>query len=282
MKLTEFILNQLKTVIIGSLLLFLNSCDFFTETLAEYNGEKLKESEFEIYLESFPEEVNEDSLQLVFIEEWLSFQIVKNIVLKENQAEFYKNKIKANKYLHERNLFTLENSYIDNKLDTVVSRKQIMEHYQKNRENYVKKSFIVKALYMKIADTLSLKEDLEVAFMLKNDNDREIINKYANIYGRSFYWSEDSWIFLEDLTREIPISNDEKEKLVLDRGEGIFKDENYIYLLNILDYKMKESNSPLTYEEKEIKQHVLKRRIKELRSEAKKEIKKEIENELEK
>lgn len=258
----------LKAILTGSLLFSMFSCDYFNrELLASVEDEKLYESDFENYVNAFDLNPNDEKVREEFIEDWIKAKVI-NLELSEKQPNiYYQNKFKNEESLASRNLFELENILITKELDETVEESDILEYYENNRSNYLQKSYIVKALYIKIPDTIKESNILEDAFLLKNDKDHEQINKYGNLYGVNFYWEDDKWIFLEDLVRDIPITQENKDKIVRNRGNGVFRDEQYVYLLNVLDYKLKETSAPLDFERENIKKHILKRRINAIREE---------------
>lgn len=251
-----------------AILLISSSCSLFGDNLiAECNDNHLTESDYLSYIDAF-NLVNDESTREKFIEEWVMGCLVNQEVKVVNEQIFVRNSIRSEQFLVDKNLFELENIYIDNNLDTLVTDQQIMVHYRNNRSNYIRKSFIVKALYLKLPDSIAENDIIETSFLLKNDKERDNIDKYGNIYGLTYYWEEDKWIFLDDLIREIPITSSVKENIVVKKGEGIFKDDIYRYYLNVFDYRVKESKEPLTFERNEIRNHILKRRINALREEA--------------
>ena len=258
----------LKAILTGSLLFSMFSCDYFNrELLATVEDEKLYESDFENYVNAFDLNPNDEKVREEFIEDWIKAKVI-NLELSEKQPKiYYQNKFKNEESLASRNLFELENILITKELDETVEESDILEYYENNRSNYLQKSYIVKALYIKIPDTIKESNILEDAFLLKNDKDHEQINKYGNLYGVNFYWEDDKWIFLEDLVRDIPITQENKDKIVRNKGNGVFRDEQYVYLLNVLDYKLKETSAPLDFERENIKKHILKRRINAIREE---------------
>jgi hypothetical protein len=252
------------------------SCTLFDdEVIASCGDESLTEEDYLNYIDALNLS-NDSEIKSDFIDNWIKSCLIKKELKDLDPQKYIISKIRSEDFFKEKNLYELENIYIDEHLDTIVSESQIIEHYRNNRSNYIKKSFIVKALYIKVTDSIDEQGKIEEAFLLKNDKDRENINKYGNLYGLSFYWEEDQWIFLDDLIREVPITERAKEGLVAKKGEGTFKDEKYRYYLNILDYRVKESKEPLTFEREEIKNHILKRRVNLLREEANKKIIKDI------
>lgn len=258
----------LKAILTGGLLFSMFSCDYFNkELLASVEDQKLYESDFENYVNAFDLNPNDENIREKFIEDWIKATII-NLELSEKEPKtYYQNKFKNEESLASRNLFELENLLIAEELDETVDEAEILAYYENNRSNYLQKSYIVKALYIKVPDTIKESRILEDAFLLKNDKDREQVNKYGNLYGINFYWEEDKWIFLEDLMRDIPITQENKNEIVRNRANGVFRDEQYVYLLNVLDYKLKDTSAPLDFERENIRKHILKRRINKIREE---------------
>lgn len=258
----------LKAILTGGLLFSMFSCDYFNkELLASVEDQKLYESDFENYVNAFDLNPNDENIREKFIDDWIKATII-NLELSEKEPKtYYQNKFKNEESLASRNLFELENLLIAEELDETVDEAEILAYYENNRSNYLQKSYIVKALYIKVPDTIKESRILEDAFLLKNDKDREQVNKYGNLYGINFYWEEDKWIFLEDLVRDIPITQENKNEIVRNRANGVFRDEQYVYLLNVLDYKLKDTSAPLDFERENIRKHILKRRINKIREE---------------
>lgn len=255
-----------KAVIFVSLLLVFAGCSGEKGSLwAEVNDHQLYEydaDEIMIAQQLSPE--NEEHVAL-FIDSWIEQQLVNTETMEVNPSDYRLNEIKSEQTLYYLNLFELENSYISKNLDSVVTNSEIMAYYKKNRDNYLNKSFIVKALYIKIPDSISAVRNIEKSFLLKNDKDRAEILKYANLYATNFYFEEEKWIFFEDLVRDIPITEGTKERLIVKKDHGIFTDKNNVYFLNILDYRIKNTTVPLEIEKETIRKIILKRRANELR-----------------
>src|SRR5690554_3164888 len=167
------------------------------------------------------------------------------------------------------NLFELENQFITKHLDSIISDQEIQDYYESHRENYKAESYIVRALYIKVPDTVAGVLNIDEHYLLKNDKDLEEVKKYANLYATGFYFEKERWIYFDDLIREISISSSTKEALVRNRGNIIFKENGETHYINILDYRTKSISSPMEVERDGIRIHILKRRVNKLRSTAK-------------
>lgn len=243
------------------------ACSNGQEKLASIEEEVLFFSDFEAYAEIHDISVNDSLAQEQFIEDWLMQQKI-SLTFKEKFPEkFEQNKWQAEQTLHRLNAFDLENELILESLDSTITEDEIMQYYQNNRNKYVQESFIVKGLYIKVDEQAPGIGKISQAFLLKNDKDEAEVIKFGNLYASSFYYEKDKWIFFEDLVRDIPINEDIKKNIVLTKGSSTFRDQNYLFFLNILDFKLRKTSAPLDFERESIRNHILKRRINSVRSE---------------
>lgn len=215
------------------------------------------------------DDLNYEEAKEKAIQEWIDQEQIK-LEIKHSQPEVYlKNKIRIEEELSQLNLFELENNYITQHLDSVISEEEIQEYYNTYRENYKDETYIVRALYLKVPDTLASTLSIENHYLLKNDKDIAEIKKIANLYATSFYFEESRWIYFDDLVRELTITSDKKEEILKNRGNQIFKENGETHYLNVLDFRTKSISSPMEIERAGIRRHILKRRVNNLRSKAK-------------
>ncbi|MEX2484970.1 MAG: hypothetical protein WED10_10435 [Brumimicrobium sp.] len=259
-----------KVVLMSSLLVFLFSCNFNNEkVVCEVGGFELTEEMLNQLILLDDGSIENDDDREKALNEWVDKQLIKLEIAEKIPKSYSVNKLKTEDELGERNLFDLENQYIRENLDSTVSDEEIQEYYDKHRENYVSKSYIVRALYLKVSDTIGEHNKLAETFLLKNDKDKDEIKKYGNLYATNFYFEESKWIYFEDLIRDIPIVENRKNKLIVNKEHSIYKEGGFTHYINILDYRLKEISSPMEFEKKLIQKHILKRRINELRETAK-------------
>lgn len=235
--------------------------------LAEVNGTKLYTSDAHEYMITLKLSPDNPEHLARFIENWITQEILKSEIAKAHPNLHRRNEWSARESQYQLNLFDLENLYIDSRLDTTVTDKEILNYYRQNRSSYLDKSFIVKALYIRIPDSIQASKKLETLFLLKNDKHREEVKRIGNLYATNFYFEEEKWIFFEDLARDIPIPDGTKERLIVSKGNGIFTEDKDLFFLNILDYRIKNTTAPLEFEKETIRKIILKRRTNQLRKE---------------
>ena len=259
-----------KVVLWSSLFLFLFSCSGNRDKKICQLGEYiLYETEFEVRKNLFFANLSDEEAEKRTIEQWAEQQQVK-LELNSNFPDIKTaHELRLEDELMQLNLFELENAYITTHLDSIISEEEIQHYYNNHRENYKTESYIVRALYIKIPDTMAKLLNIDEHYLLKNDKDLKEIEKYVNLYATSFYFEKERWIYFDDLVREIPISTSAKEALVKSKGKAIFEDNGETHFINVLDFRTKSISSPMEVERAGIRRHILKRRVNKLRSSAK-------------
>ncbi len=259
-----------KVVIFGSLLLFMYSCmNTESDAVCKVENHVLNEDDLNVLMEYHRNDFPKDELKEKVIEEWIERKLIELKIEKELPNVYDQNLIKANHEASNFHMFELENHFIRTQIDSVVTDEEIQMYYKNHRENYKTSSYIVKALYIKTPDSLAKQNSIEEAFMLKNDKDVIEVKKYGNLYATNFYLGEQKWIYFDDLVKEVPMSQEQKDDLIQRRGEASFQIDGYTYFINVLDYRSKTISSPMEVEKSIIRTHILKRRVHQLRKQAK-------------
>jgi hypothetical protein len=166
-------------------------------------------------------------------------------------------------------LFELENMWIESRLDTVVTDQELEKYYQDNIQDFLLNDYIVKLLYLKVP---ALAPDIELArkmFVLNTPSDTAKITQYANQYATSFYFNRDNWISFEDFLKELPVDYIDVERFVTNKSKKVFEENGFFFFINILDYRLKNTPSPFTYEKEKIRSRIILNRKLELRQKAK-------------
>jgi hypothetical protein len=166
-------------------------------------------------------------------------------------------------------LFELENLWIQTKLDTLVKDEELEQYYQEHIQEFLLNDYIVKLLYLKVP---ALAPDIELVrkmYALKTPSDTAKITQYANQYATSFYFNRDNWISFEDFLKELPVDYIDVERFVTNKTKQVFEENGFVFFINILDYRLKNTPSPFIYEKERIRSRIILNRKLELRQKAK-------------
>lgn len=216
----------------------------------------------------------EDSIFIAesFISNWIEHQILVREAEKEKSLNLTRIEQKAAAFKNDLIVHELENIRIKENLDTIVSDSEVRAYYNQNQEDFQLNDYLVKVLYLKTPLDAPDIEEVSRAYRLEKSTDLEVIEHYAKIYATNFYYDIDSWIYFDDLLKEIPLQDINKDRFILKRSKIRFEENGFYYFLNIIDFKLKNTISPLNFENENIKSRIINLRIKDLRETIKNEI----------
>ena len=163
-------------------------------------------------------------------------------------------------------------------LDTLVSDKEIEAYYEANREQFVLKNDIVRLRFVKLPE--SSKSASRIKDFLFSDTlgmeDLSVLADLCSKESENYYLDGDSWLFFSDVLREVPIQYDPQDFLRGNRHVSL-ESGGFLYYVSILEFKVKDMVSPLSFERERIKNIILNLRKKELLRQAEKELMDEAE-----
>lgn len=205
---------------------------------------------------------SKDSLELIrnFIDNWARESLViqkaesnlsdeqKNV---DKQLQDYRNSLIT--YIYEKEL-------VKQKLDTVVTDQEIEDYYNKNQNDFELRDNILKVIYVKVNKKAPGIDKLKKWYKSDNMKDREQLASYCHQFASNFYLDDNSWLFFDDLLKEIPIQTYNKELFLQNNKEVEVSDSLYHYFLAIKGYKVRNSISPLSFEKENIHNIILNKR----------------------
>jgi len=209
----------------------------------------------------------EDSISLVkeFIKDWTNTQILAYHSRKNGNIDLDEIDYKAEQYRNMLLIHQFQNNEILKRLDTVITKKEIETYYNKHIKDFQLKDYLVKVIYVKVSEDAPDIDKLSKWYKLRKDEDIESIKKYVSLYATNFYYDEENWIYFDEITKEIPLQDINKDRFITRKSEIKFSENGYYYFLNIIDYKLKDAASPIEFEINNIKQRIRNTRIYNLR-----------------
>jgi hypothetical protein len=229
--------------------------------LAEYNGKFLYKTDIpEDILGKFKEGGDSTGLLKSFIDKWLENQVMVAIA-EENLSDAEKNKEKLiEDYRNSLLIYEYQQKLMRENLDTAVTESEIAAFYEDNSETFLLRKNIVKIKYVKIlkqkADLNKLKKLMQTA---SPENDK-VLMTLAESNAENFYL-DSNWLYLDDITKEIPLDENYNQQRFLANNKFIqIEENNMLYLLYIIDFRIKNATSPLAFERDKIKDILLYKR----------------------
>lgn len=236
-------------------------------------GEKI------LYLDELEDEVpdgltEEDSASFVhqFVIRWTQEEAMIQRAREELPDEALDVEKQLKDYEKSLILYAYEKELIKKKLDTVVTNEEIQTYYQNNQENFKLQDYIVKVLYLKVGLDAPKVDDLRKWYKLNNPEDTESLLSYAPVHAVNYYYDEEKWVYFDDVLKVIPLTDINKPSFIRNKRKVTFQEGEFVYFLNILDYKLKDAVSPLSLEKEKIKSIILNIRANELKKKIREEL----------
>jgi hypothetical protein len=203
-----------------------------------------------------------DSAALVssYIESWVKKQLILNkaeLNLTDDQKDV---ELLLEDYRTSLIIFRYEQQLIRQKIDTVVTNKEIDDYYSSNTANFVLNENIVKALFIKLPVSAPDIAKLKVWYKSGKSTDLALLESYCFKYAKKYDYFNDGWVSLNEILLEIP-SKVEDQATFLEKNSFLeSKDSIYNYFLNIREYKTKGTIAPISFVKSNIKDIILNKR----------------------
>jgi hypothetical protein len=245
--------------------MLLFSCGDKNKSWAKVNDVELTESEAKVLMDYLGYEFDKTTHRKKFTEEWINRQVFLQELEQSDKTEFQLMQMNLNWQSGELAKYHLEEAYIKNVMNSEISDSSILDYFEKHKEDFTLNDYIVRALYIKVPKKAPKQEQLRQDYLLKKDKDFSKVISYAKLYADNFYYDDSTWVYFDELTKDAPIENYNKDNLILNRTKTYFSDDQYVYYLNIIDYKLKDATPPIDFLKPAIEQLLMSQKLNELK-----------------
>ncbi len=158
-------------------------------------------------------------------------------------------------------IYTYENQYINQKLDTLVTNTEINEYYLKNKASFILSDYIVQYAMIQVSSSNSAVETAEVKRLLSNATaEPEKLLAYCSDIGAAYVNDTNKWWYLEEFLETVPFEVYNNESFLKKQKFSSFDTDNFRYFVYLIDYKLKNAEAPLELVSEKIKTLILNRR----------------------
>lgn len=234
------------------------SCHFFdasendnnSKIIARVYDRYLYEDDLKVVFAQKDNLNSRDSLSIAqnFINLWAKDQLMiykAEFNLNENQKNFEE---QITKYKNDLLKFTYQEEFLQQNLDTNISDAEIKAYYLLSRENFLLKENVLTANYLIVNTNAPKLNEAKDWFKSKALEDREKLREYAIKYSREFFLGDSTWLSFDMIASKIPFEKGTNQSQFLSNNNFLeISDTNKIYLLEVLDYKLKNGHAPLNY-----------------------------------
>lgn len=210
-----------------------------------------------------------DSIEIArqYIDNWIRQQVLLNHAesnLRADQKDFSK---QLETYRNSLIIYAYESELIRQKLDTVVSEKEIQEFYEANLSNFHLDENIVRVSYVKIPDSDKKSPQAIKARQLLSSNkpeDRINLIEFCDKSMFSCRVDDENWIPFRDFILELSLKIDDQENFLRSKSFFESSDSLFTYLIKITDFRTRDDISPVSMVKGKIRNLILNRRKSEL------------------
>lgn len=207
-----------------------------------------------------------DSILMVknYIDMWLRNRVVLRYAEKNLDASEKDFSKLIEEYRNSLLIYTYETKLIQQKLDTVVSMREIEEYYEKNKDLFKLRDNIVKMIYFRMPVD-SAKAAQTARKMLEADTiiDFDRLEQFCLHRTAAYVVSLNSWYSFSDLQKLAPITTYNEELFLKNNRLIELTDDQWRYMIRIYRFLTREATSPLSLEIQNIRTIILNARKQE-------------------
>jgi hypothetical protein len=247
------------------LLFSFGACNYFQRVEEENPIAKVNESY--LYFSDIdgivPAEVStEDSISIItnYINNWAKEELILQkalLNLVDIDDEIQKD---VEEYRRSKIVYLYEKELVRQSLDTTVTEIEIGKYYEQNKSNFELKDYILQPTYVKLEKNTPSIKDAEKWIQSDDEKDEFELEDYCHKYAVKFLLNKEEWIFFKDINNEMNLEILNTADFLKSNKFIAKEDNNYLHLLKINAYVMKDSISPLSMERENIKNIILNKR----------------------
>ena len=249
------------------ILIFLFSCSLVKqnenkedEIIARVGDKFLLRDEI-LYQESMGDSVSVFSNQ---INDWLKKQLLLKSAYQSDELRLLIDR-KVEKYRDDLLLFEFEKLMLMSKPSQEVSLVELENYYDENIDDFILPFNLVQALYAKISLQVPGLNTFISDFRRYPNTDTDKVLSFIYQFSEKSFIEDSIWVKFDDIVIGTPFPNNiDKNNFLKNRTFYQMRDDEYVYLIKILDKKLKGDFSPLNFEVDVINTIILNKRKQDL------------------
>lgn len=203
-----------------------------------------------------------DSAQLVekYINDWVKKQLMIASATQSsaiNEAEIERRVLD---YRYALIVHSFEKKHIDKHVNFEIDEKEVDAYYREKADNFLLKQNIFKGLFVQVPKSSpnlnGLRKDLK-----QYPANRESVIRYCSQFATNSFLEDSTWLNFDEVIFGTPLeSTTDKTKFLKSTTYSETSDQNSLYFLVILDYKLIDEVSPLEFIRNDIRNIIINKR----------------------
>lgn len=240
--------------------------------LASVNDHELTEAETKVLMSNLGYDPKKKEDRSTFVQKWVDAMVMQDEILESDVEKAKVAEFRADLFKGELSKYFLTESELMKSVDSTATDEELKTYFEKHKSEFELQDFIVKALFIKLPADAPKIDEIKESYLLKNDKDIARIESYAKLYADDFYFDDENWIFFQELRKKMPSRSINSNSVVLNRTKTYFSDDNNVYFINVLDYKLKSESPPFDFVKDQLVERLIGQRMNAKRSEAEKQL----------
>jgi hypothetical protein len=255
----------LKMLLIGSLFL---SCTTSPEKpyVARVNDSYLYLSDLsELYNDKkFSSAEDSSALANAFIMQWVRNEVLANKA-QQNLTEDEKNvESLIEEYRNSLLIYRYQEKLLQERLDTIVSESEMLDYFNQHQDNFQLNRNIVRLIFVKIAKEKKGLRKIQRLLKENNLDDRQELLSNCMMEAEKYYLDDEVWLEFDEVKKELPLQSYHDEHFLKNNKNLQVNEGDFVYLINIIDYRTQNSASVFDFERDKIRNLILQKRKNEL------------------
>ncbi len=169
----------------------------------------------------------------------------------------------VNDYRNALILHKYETYLIAEEMDTVITDDQIERYYEENTVYFKLSDNIVNPTYIKLPLASQEADRIRELYRSSEPEVLEELEELCLYNAATYYIGLGNWLPFKNITKDMPISNNEPDAFLYDNAFAEITDDYFRYFLYIHECRLIGDVSPLVLERDNIRKHILKHRRKQ-------------------
>jgi len=198
-----------------------------------------------------PDDVSpKDSIQIInqYVESWIKKQLMMEKASATIQFDEADIERKVLDYRYALMVHEYEKLLVNQQLDKEVSEEEIASYYMEKKDNFVLKQNIIKGLFVKLPSEAPRTRRIRNDIRSYPNADIEAIRTYCYQFADRSHLEDSLWVNFNEVIKNTPLASIPNKVQFLRSNSFVeTSDDNFIYLLKILEYKISDQVSPVEY-----------------------------------
>ena len=252
-------MRKQQTFILAVFLILAVACfdDKDQKVIASVYGNDLLLSEI---MKEMPKATEDSSF---FVERYINLWIRKQLMIYHAEINLsndlldYEQQIKE--YRSSLLIYAYQQELINQNFDTVVSKIEIQNYYDKNKEELELKENIFQGRFVKTNMDAPKLDVLENIFRSEKEEDKEDLIEYCRQFASNYHLEDSRWIYFSKFAKKLPLEIQNSTYYLSKNKYYNYSTDSSEYFLFIKQYQIKGNTSPLSLVQEKIRKIILNR-----------------------